>query len=55
MQQLSMMDVLCPPSAPEPDYWHGRCACGWLLAGWHIRVVDQDAWRRVRHLSLAMP
>lgn len=54
-QQLSMLDTLDPPARPQPDYAFGRCDCGWLLAGWHIRVFDQDGWKRVRHLWVFVP
>lgn len=55
MQQLSMFDLLEPLAVPQPDYFLGRCECGWLLAGWHARAFDQPAWQRVRHLWIYVP
>lgn len=53
--QLSMFDVLEPPAPVQPDYAFGLCDCGWLLCGLHIRVLDQDGWKRVRHLWALFP
>lgn len=53
--QMTIFDLLEPPAPPQPDYFHGRCACGWLLAGWHARAFDQDGWNAVRHLWIYVP